>query len=129
MLDRIDIHVEVPAAEFKELSSAIPGTSSESIREQVINARRAQFERFEETPILYNAQMTSRQIREFCKLGDDGINILKNAVNEMGLSARAHDKVLRLARTIADLEASSVIEPHHLQEAINYRMLDRDVWK
>ncbi len=129
LLDRIDIHVEVPAAEFKELSSSKPGTSSEEIRESVINARRAQFERFQRTRILYNAQMSSRQIRTFCKLDDAGIAILKNSVNEMGLSARAHDKVLRLARTIADLDAADKIEAHHLQEAINYRMLDRDVYK
>ena len=129
LLDRIDIHVEVPAAEFKELSSSIPGTSSATIREQVVNARKAQGERFAGTSILYNAQMSSRQIREFCKLGNDGINILKMAVNEMGLSARAHDKVLRLARTIADLDSADQIQPEHLTEAINYRMLDRDVWK
>lgn len=129
LLDRIDIHVEVPAAEFKELSSTKLGTSSETIREQVINARKAQFERFAGTKINYNAQMTSRQIREFCKLNDECMNILKVSVNELGLSARAHDKVLRLSRTIADLEASENIEVHHLTEAINYRMLDRDVWK
>lgn len=130
LLDRIDIHVEVPAAEFKELSSEKLGTSSEEIREQVINARRAQFERFQSTKnVLYNAQMTSRQIREFCKLDDECIAILRNSVNEMGLSARAHDKVLRLSRTIADIDACDSIQPHHLNEAINFRMLDRDVWK
>ena len=73
--------------------------------------------------------MTSRQIREYCKLNAECMNILKISVNELGLSARAHDKVLRLSRTIADLEASTDIEVHHLTEAINYRMLDRDVWK
>lgn len=129
LLDRIDIHVEVPAAEFKELSSTKPGTSSATIREQVINARKAQLERFSGTSINYNAQMTSRQIREYCKLNAECMNILKISVNELGLSARAHDKVLRLSRTIADLEASTDIEVHHLTEAINYRMLDRDVWK
>ena len=129
LLDRIDIHVEVPAAEFKELSSTKLGTSSETIREQVINARKAQLERFAGTPINYNAQMTSRQIREYCKLNDECMNILKVSVNELGLSARAHDKVLRLSRSIADLEATENIEVHHLTEAINYRMLDRDIWK
>ncbi|MEM9941835.1 MAG: YifB family Mg chelatase-like AAA ATPase [Planctomycetota bacterium] len=129
LLDRIDIHVEVPAAEFKELSSNTPGTSSGEIREGVINARKAQFERFAESNINYNAQMSSRQIRQFCQLNSECMNILKVSVNELGLSARAHDKVLRLSRTIADLEASENIEVHHLTEAINYRMLDRDVWK
>ena len=129
LLDRIDIHVEVPAAEFKELSSAKLGTSSETIREQVINARKAQLERFQGTSINYNAQMSSRQIREYCKLNNECMNILKISVNELGLSARAHDKVLRLSRTIADLDSSEDIQVHHLTEAINYRMLDRDVWK
>ncbi|MFK7765830.1 MAG: YifB family Mg chelatase-like AAA ATPase [Mariniblastus sp.] len=129
LLDRIDIHVEVPAAEFKELSSKRLGTSSQEIRESVECARKAQLERFQGTSINYNAQMSSRQIREYCELNDECMNILKVSVNELGLSARAHDKVLRLSRTIADLDASENIEVHHLTEAINYRMLDRDVWK
>ncbi len=129
LLDRIDIHVEVPAAEFKELSSKKPGTSSGAIRELVIAARKFQLERFAGMSILYNAQMTSKQIREFCPLDTDCMNLLKTSVNEMGLSARAHDKVLRLARTIADLDASENIQFDHLSEAINYRMLDRDIWK
>lgn len=129
LLDRIDIHVEVPAAQFSELSSATLGTSSKQIREDVIFARKAQCERFDETSIMYNAQMTSRQIREFCPLPKDCVELLKHAVNEMGLSARAHDKVLRLARTVADLEGSEGIEFAHLSEAIQYRMLDRDIWK
>ena len=129
LLDRIDIHVEVPAAEFKELSSSLPGTSSESIRESVIAARKAQRERFEGTAILYNAQMSSKQIRQYCKLDDQCLGLLRTSVNELGLSARAHDKVLRLARTIADIDASDQIQYAHLSEAINYRMLDRDIWK
>ena len=129
LLDRIDIHVEVPAAEYKELSSTRPGTSSAEIREQVLGARMAQRERLANTKILYNAQMSSRQIREFCRLNTECMNLMKVSVNELGLSARAHDKVLRLARTIADLDASSAIQFHHLSEAINYRMLDRDIWK
>ena len=129
LLDRIDIHVEVPAAQFKELSSTKLGTASAEIREQVVNARKAQLERFQGTSINYNAQMSSRQIRKYCKLDSEGMNILKVSVNELGLSARAHDKVLRLSRTIADLQSSESIQDHHLTEAINYRMLDRDVWK
>ncbi len=129
LLDRIDIHVEVPAAEFKELSSSQPGTSSAEIRESVECARKSQLERFQGTSINYNAQMSSKQIRTYCRLNDECMNILKVCVNELGLSARAHDKVLRLARTIADLDSSDHIEVHHLTEATNYRMLDRDVWK
>jgi magnesium chelatase family protein len=129
LLDRIDIHVEVPAAEFKELASTTAGTSSATIREDVLNARKAQAERFAGTRILYNAQMSSQQIRKYCKLNDEGMNLLKVSVNELGLSARAHDKVLRLARTIADIDCSDDIQYHHLSEAINYRMLDRDAWK
>ena len=129
LLDRIDIHVEVPAAEFKELASTKLGTSSAEIRESVECARKAQFERFQGQSINYNAQMSSKQIRTYCKLNDECMNILKMCVNEMGLSARAHDKVLRLSRTIADLDSSDNIEVHHLTEATNYRMLDRDVWK
>ena len=129
LLDRIDIHVDVPAAEFKELASKKLGTSSETIREQVESARKAQLERFEGSKIMYNAQMTSRQIREYCPLDNECMNLLKISVNEMGLSARAHDKVLRLSRTIADLDASDQIQLHHLTEAINYRMLDRNLWQ
>ncbi len=129
LLDRIDIHVEVPAAEFKELASTKPGTSSETIREEVLCARKAQAERFAGTKVLYNAQMSSQQIRKYCKLNDEGMNLLKVSVNELGLSARAHDKVLRLSRTIADIDCADDIQYHHLSEAINYRMLDRDAWK
>ena len=128
LLDRIDIHIEVPAAEFKELSSALPGTSSETMCEQVLAARVQQSDRFDGLAQSYNGQMNSKQVREFCKLNDKGMNLLKSSVNEMGLSARAHDKVLRVARTIADLESSPTIEYEHLSEAINYRMLDRDIY-
>jgi magnesium chelatase family protein len=128
LLDRIDIHVEVPAAEFKELASKKLGTSTAAIRELVVAARKFQAERFHGSPIMYNAQMSSRQIRDYCPLDSDSMNLLKTSVNELGLSARAHDKVLRLARTIADLEASDQIQVHHLSEAVNYRMLDRNLW-
>lgn len=128
LLDRIDIHIEVPAVEFKELSSKQPGTPSSQMREQVIAARDIQTERFLEVRINSNAQMNSRQVRQFCELDKAGQTLLRDSVNEMGLSARAHDKILRLSRTIADLECASSIAPHHIQEAVNYRMLDRDFW-
>ena len=128
LLDRIDIHIEVPAVDFKELTGDRLGTSSGEMREQVIAARRIQQRRFADTAVLHNAQMTSRQIRKFCKLCDTCVNLLKASVTELALSARAHDKVLRLARTIADLEESDAIEAPHISEAINYRMLDRSLW-
>jgi magnesium chelatase family protein len=129
LLDRIDIHIEVPAVSFKELSDAAEGTSSATLRAEVVTARKAQQRRFvniESTR--QNAQLSSRQIRQFCRLDRDSLNQLKTSVNEMGLSARAHDKVLRVARTIADLGESDAIRLEHIQEAINYRMLDRQMW-
>lgn len=175
LLDRIDLHIEVPAVPFKELSGGPAGTSTAEMRSQVIAARKIQAVRFaknvgrisspsvppdeatmapesEQSPVMsadaasssparpshfasrpsrsarYNAQMSTRQIREHCKLSPECMNLLKSAVNEMGLSARAHDKILRVSRTIADLDASDTIEPPHISEAINYRMLDRQMW-
>ncbi len=128
LLDRIDIHIEVPAADFKELTSALPGTSSQEMRAQVAAARQRQHERFDGAVTNYNAQMKSKQVRKYCALDADGIALMKSSVNELGLSARAHDKVLRVARTIADLVNSPEVCLNHLQEAINYRMLDRDIW-
>ncbi len=129
LLDRIDIHIEVPATEYRELASRQPGASSAQMREQVIVARRAQAERYPgHGQSRYNANLTSRQLRTYCPLDDACSNIMKSAVNDMGLSARAHDKILRVARTIADLDAADHIRPEHLSEAINYRILDRSLW-
>lgn len=128
LLDRIDIHIEVPAVDYKDLASETPGTDSQQMREAVETARRIQAERFARTRIRYNAQMSSRQLRAFCKLDSACRTVLENSVNEMGLSARAHDKIIRVARTIADLAGLEQITVEHLQEAINYRMLDRDFW-
>lgn len=128
LLDRIDIHIEVPAVSFSELSNGPPGTSSETIRQEVMHAREVQSERFSASATRTNAQMSSRELREYCPLGKQQSSRLRDAVTEMGLSARAHDKILRVARTIADLESSSHIETHHIEEAINFRMLDRDIF-
>ena len=128
LLDRVDIHIEVPAVAFKDLSTAPPGTSSQVMRVQTLAARTIQVQRFAETRTRYNAQMTTREIRHFCRLDDVCLEILRTSVHELGLSARAHDKVLRVSRTIADLDGSEAIGPSHLQEAVNYRVLDRALW-
>ena len=128
LLDRIDIHIEVPAVQYRDLAEGPPGTSSAEMREQVITARQQQRQRFAGTTTRRNGQMSHRQVRQCCKLDNDGEKILKATMDELGLSARAHDKILRVARTIADLERAPDITSTHLTEAINYRMLDRQMW-
>ncbi len=127
-LDRIDIHIEVPAVPFKELSAATAGTSGAEMREAVVGARWVQRRRFLGTATRHNGQMTHRQIRAHCQLDDSASSLLRATMTELGLSARAHDKILRVARTIADLDESEGIETQHLNEAIHYRMLDRQLW-
>lgn len=128
LLDRIDLHIEVPAVPFKELNTSLPGTSSAEMREQVLAARAIQATRFAHSRVRTNAQMTTRQIREHCQLGAAATHLLRASIQESGLSARAHDKILRVARTIADLDAKADILPEHVNEAVNYRMLDRQFW-
>ncbi len=128
LLDRIDIQIEVPAVPFRELSATTPGTSSVQMRETVEAARQIQNTRFAGSTTRLNGRMTHRQIRAFCQLDEAGTALLRATMNELGLSARAHDKILRLARRIADLDASQTIAPTHISEAINYRMLDRQLW-
>ena len=129
LLDRIDIHIEVPAVPYRELQSETPGTSSAEIRQQVATARRRQADRYDSSRTRYNADMTHRQTRQFCRLSAECSDLLRASVTELGLSARAHDKVLRVARTIADITESDQIELEHLTEAVNYRLLDRGLWK
>ena len=125
LLDRIDIHIEVAAVPFKELSGGPRGPDSASMRSQVAEARARQAARFGGAVKQTNGQMTSRQTRQVCKLDAAGRDLLESSVNEAGLSARAHDKILRVARTIADLEGAENIQQQHVAEAVNYRMLDR----
>ncbi len=129
LLDRIDIHIEVVPVPFEKLAGAPPAESSESVRERVVKAREIQEERFIEWKDIYcNAQMTSKLIRKFCHLDEAGTALLKNAMERLGLSARAYDRILKVSRTIADLENSETIKSEHVAEAIQYRSLDRDTW-
>ncbi|MBL7192065.1 YifB family Mg chelatase-like AAA ATPase [bacterium] len=128
LLDRIDIHVEVPAVKYKELLQDPKGEKSEDIRARVEKARNIQTERFKGIQGVYcNAHMQSKQVRKFCKLNDDSQALLKNAITKLGMSARAYDRILKVSRTIADLDNCGEIKAHHVSEAIQYRSLDRDV--
>ena len=128
LLDRIDIHIDVPAVKYRELRSGEAAESSAEIRARVECARRAQHERFAGLKIFSNAQMTPRLIRKHCRLDAACEQLLETAMNRMGLSARAHDRILKVARTIADLDAAPEIAPKHIGEAIQYRSLDRTYW-
>jgi len=131
LLDRIDIHIDVPAVNYKELRSTSEPESSAQIRARVMKARDLQLRRFasESRQKLYcNAQMASRHIRTFCELSVDCERLLERAMMQQGLTARAHDRILKVARTIADLEAATAMEPKHIAEAIQYRTLDRTFW-
>jgi magnesium chelatase family protein len=129
LLDRIDIHLEVPAVKFKDLSSLADGEPSQEIRKRVNSARETQLDRFKGNNGIYcNAQMGTRMVREICKIDDQSLSLLKTAITRLGLSARAYDRILKVSRTIADLEGVKGIQPHHISEAIGYRNLDRNYW-
>ena len=129
LMDRIDLHVEVTPVSHEELASDKPSERSADIRKRVVAAREIQKRRFEGHPGLFaNAQMSSRMVREYCRIDEAGQLILKQAMDRLGLSARAYDRILKVARTIADLDGSPNIEIGHLSEAINFRNLDRDNW-
>ncbi|MFH0887707.1 MAG: YifB family Mg chelatase-like AAA ATPase [Planctomycetota bacterium] len=125
LLDRIDIHIEVPSIAYKELASKTEGISSAEMRKEIIKTREIQEKRFKDEKILTNSRMSNRQIKKFCKLGEESEELLKQAIDELGLSARAYTRILKVARTIADLENSSEIQVQHISEAIQYRSLDR----
>ncbi len=128
LLDRIDLHIEVPPVPFDDLSKPGDGTGSATMRDQVYKAREIQLKRFGKGAGRLNGRMTSRQIRTHCKLDAEGQATLKDAMEALGLSARAHDRILRVARTVADLADSEKITQDHVAEAIGYRALDRKLW-
>jgi magnesium chelatase family protein len=129
LLDRIDIHIEVPAVKYKELRGNVEVESSAAIRDRVVQARERQTERYrEERGIYSNAQMPPKLIRKFCAITADGEKLLETAIAKLGLSARAHDRILKVSRTIADLDSAASVQPKHLAEAIQYRTLDRTYW-
>ena len=129
LLDRIDIHIEVPAVKYKELRAPSSSEDSAAVRRRVIAAQQTQIARYKAEKKTYsNAQMAPRMVRKHCAISADGEKLLENAVTRLGLSARAHDRILKVARTIADLDAAPDILPKHLSEAIQYRTLDRSYW-
>ncbi len=129
LLDRIDLHVEVTPVSFNELSSQQSSEQSDAIRERVIKAREIQEERFGDSNGVYsNAQMSSKQLKEICQISQIGQTLLKSAMDKLNLSARAYDRILKVSRTIADIDGSEDIKPEHLAEAIQYRSLDREGW-
>jgi magnesium chelatase family protein len=129
LLDRIDIHIEVPAIEMNELTSVAEQESSAAIRERVRHARLIQQKRFtKESPIRSNNQMTTRLLKKHCRLDSAGIELIRQAVVSLNLSARAYDRILKVARTVADLVGSDQITADHLAEAVQYRTLDRNLW-
>ena len=129
LLDRIDLHVEVTPVSFEELNRREDGEPSAAVRGRVVRARQVQAERFEGVAGVYcNAQMGARLVRRHCELDEAGRQLMKMAIRRLGLSARAYDRILKVARTVADLGGSPGLRPEHLSEAIQYRSLDRDWW-
>ncbi len=128
LLDRIDIHIEVPAVRYRDLVNQQEGESSRQIMERVKGAREIQNERFRGKKVFCNARMTSKHLKKYCQIDQKGNRLLEMAMAKFGLSARAYTRILKVARTIADLEGTETISPHHLSEAIQYRTLDRDIF-
>jgi len=129
LLDRIDLHIEVPAVKYDELADRTPAESSAEIKKRVEKARQIQKERFKNDKGVYcNAQMTEKMVSTYCTLGEAETQVLKQAFDNLGLSARAHNRILKVARTVADLKGSSDIKVEHLAQAIYFRSLDRKYW-
>ena len=127
-MDRIDIQMDVPAVPYKELSNTRHAESSETIRHRVVTARNVQLRRFFDEHIYTNAQMGPRHLRKYCVLTPECEKIMENAVTKLGFSARGYDRILKVARTVADLEGAEGLEPKHSSEAVQYRTLDRNLW-
>jgi magnesium chelatase family protein len=128
LLDRIDIHIDVPAVRVRELAEAEAAEGSAEIRLRVDRARRLQLERFGQDHVFCNAQMTPRLIRKYCAIEEGPQTLLERAINKYGLSARAYDRILKVSRTIADLDGVGQIGEAHISEAVQYRTLDRNFW-
>ena len=128
LLDRIDIHIEVPAVDYKDLASKADGEPSEEIRKRIDEARQVQRERFTRAKIHTNAEMTPRQIKKYCETDEESEDLLKQSIDDLGISARAYHRIIKVARTIGDLDKSEKIRGRHISEAIQYRTLDRNLW-
>jgi len=128
LLDRIDIHLEVPRLKYEDLSRKRCGEPSLSIRERVNKARSLQMSRYKNDNVLFNAHLESKLLEKYCVLSKEAEELLKMAILELGISARAYDKVLKISRTIADLDGKDTISPEHVSEALGYRSLDRNLW-
>jgi magnesium chelatase family protein len=129
LLDRIDLHIEVPAVEYRDVASERAEESSAAVRERIAPARGLQQQRFKnEANINCNARMGARQLKQHCKLGQDSQELIRVAMTELNLSARAYDRILKVSRTIADLDGKTDIASEHVSEAIQYRTFDRTLW-
>jgi magnesium chelatase family protein len=128
LLDRVDLHVEVPAVKFADMSRARPGEPSAVVRQRVIEARNRQRDRFQGRPVSCNARMGPRDLREFVRLDEATHQLLKTAMTDMNLSARAYDRILKVSRTLADLDGRAEVGPSDISEAIGFRSLDRQLW-
>src|SRR5919108_4656055 len=130
LLDRINLHIEVPGVKYANLASKVPGEASARIRQCVIAAREIQLKRFADKKGMYkNADMQSKDLQQYCSLDPAGQDLLKMAISKLGLSARAYDRIQKVAGTIADLAASENIRPEQISEAIRYRALDHELWQ
>ena len=129
MLDRIDIHVEVPNVQYKDLASDSDCESSEEIRERVTKSRERQLERFQDLKYSTNSRMSTKQIKKHCSLDSQAEDLLHQAMTELNISARGYNKILKVGRTIANLDHSNTVRLEHISEAVQYRNLDRDLWK
>ena len=129
LLDRIDLHVEVPPLEYRQLTEQPQGESSHDIRLRVNKARNIQKIRYKRSKVLCNAHLNTKQLKKYCSLDTESHKLIETAINNLGFSARAYDRILKVARTIADLEEKESIRSHHVSEAIQYRSLDREYWR